>query len=222
MLLTRILRNVWTGRAPGPSDFSPSSLPKVVCVGGAEQFQMMPAHYIGWDRELLSEEPLPEASIVQSLFELERLRGASYDAVFFAHRLKNYPLHEAGRILHGFRHLLRPGGFVHIVVPDLMELARHMLDNKKDLEDCAYTSPAGPISYHDVLFGRREPSAGAASHPFEPHLCGYSTKVLKRVLFDSGFIESVVVEKPEHFEIHAFAGQDPIQERFKLIMGLKT
>ena len=221
MLLTRFLRNVLTGQAPGPKDFAPSSLPKVVCVGGTEQFQMMPAHYIGWHRELLSEQRVPEASIVQSLFDLERLQGSSYDAVFFAHRLKNYPLHDAARILSGFRHLLRPGGFVHIVVPDLMELVRHMLENKKDLEDSAYASPAGPISYHDVLFGRQSPSAGAATRSFEPHLCGYSTKVLKRVLFDSGFIDSYVFERPEHFEIHAFAGQDAIQDRFKLIMGLK-
>lgn len=221
MLLTRILRNIWTGQAPGPTGFSPSALPKVLCVGGTEQFQIMPAHYLGWQRELLSEQPVPQASIVQDIFQLERLPGSSYDAVFFGHRLKNYALHDAGRVLNGFRHLLKPGGFVHIVVPDIVEVVRHMLENKKDLEDSAYQSPAGPISYHDVLFGRQSPSAGAVSRPFEPHLCGYSSKVLKRVLFDSGFIESQIVQRPEHFEIHAIASQDPIQERFRLIMGLK-
>ena len=221
MLLIRLLRNIWNGRAQGLSEVGSSVHPKVLCVGGSEQFQMMPSHYIGWRRELLSSEPNPEASIVQSLYKLDLLPGAAYDAVFFAHRLKNHPLHDAGRILHGFRHLIRPGGFVHIVVPDVMALMRHMLENDRDLEDAAYMSPAGSVSYHDVLFGRVNPTAGSATRLHEPHLCGYSPKVLKRVLFDNGFLDCHVVESPEHFEVHAIAAPEPIHERFHLIMGLK-
>jgi len=181
---------------------------------------MMPSHYFGWKRELLASEPTPEASVVQDLFKLDKLDGKSYDAIFFAHRLKNQPLDHAGRILQGFRHLVRPGGFVHIVVPDVVTLMKHMLDNNKDLEDEAYMSPAGPISYHDVLYGRSFSTPGPSVVVPDPHLCGFSVKVLKRVLFDSGFIETHIIERPEFFEVHAIAGPDPILDRFKLIMGL--
>ena len=220
MLITRLFKNIWAGRPPNPAEFESSHQPRVLCVGGFEQYGMMPSHYFGWERELLAGEPIPEASVVQDIFKLDQLVGNAYDAIFFAHRLKNQPIHNAGRILHGFRHLVRAGGFVHIVVPDIVVLMRHMLENGKDLEDAAYISPAGPISYHDVLYGRSFSTPGPGVVVPDPHLCGFSVKVLKRILFDSGFIETHIIERPEFFETHAIAGPEPILERFKLIMGL--
>ena len=220
MLLARLLTNLWAGRPSSPGKLEPSLQPRVLCVGGPEQYKMLPAHYVGWERELLSSEPTPEATVVQDLFKLDKLAGNAYDAIFFGHGLKNQPIQHVGRILYGFRHLLRPGGFVHIIVPDVVALMRHMLENGKDLEDSAYMSPSGPISYHDVFYGRSLSTSGPSTVLADPHLCGYSAKVLQRVLFDGGFIETHIIELPESFEAHAIAGPDPILDRFKLIMGL--
>lgn len=218
MFLTKVLGNI-RRRRPSAELFAEAH-PKVVCVGGSEQFPMMPLHYLGWRRELLATEPAPGAANVHDIYRLHVLSGSSCDAVFFAHRLKNYPLQEAGPILNGFRHLVRPGGFVHIVVPDVVALVRHMVSAGKDLEDVAYVSPAGPIRFHDVLFGGAYGPSGLNERPADFHHSGYSRKVLSRVLFDNGFIFSHVTEDAEAFELHAIAAPHPIEERFKLMMGL--
>lgn len=51
-----------------------------------------------------------------------------YDAVYSAHTLEHLPRNEAPRVLAEFRRILKPGGILRIVVPDLELMARTYLE----------------------------------------------------------------------------------------------
>src|SRR5260221_3443312 len=85
--------------------------------------------------------------------ELSLLPAASYDAVYCAHNLEHYYRHEVPKVLAGFSHVIKPGGFAHVIVPDMGEVMRVMAQNKVDIDDVLYQSVRGPITVLDVVYG---------------------------------------------------------------------
>lgn len=51
--------------------------------------------------------------------QLSQLPRATYDAVYCSHNLEHYYRHDVPKVLAGFSHVLKVGGFVHIIVPDM-------------------------------------------------------------------------------------------------------
>ena len=79
--------------------------------------------------------------------------------------------------------MLSPDGFVVITCPDLQSVCALVADDK--LTEPAYTSPAGPITPLDSLFGHRPPMA--RGNLSMAHRCGFTQKVLTSTLLAAGF-----------------------------------
>jgi hypothetical protein len=69
-------------------------------------------------------------------------------------------------------------GFLVLTCPDLQEVAKLIAEDK--LTEPAYTSPAGPITPLDILYGFR-PSI-AQGNTYMAHRCGFTEKVLRGTL----------------------------------------
>ncbi len=181
----------------------------------------MPYHYAAWNKELVSESPMDGSRFVKSVLRLTDLRSGSYDAVYYSHHLKGHSLYEGGLILHGIRLLLKPGGFLHLKVPNVLALMHQLVEQGHDLEDVAYMSAAGPISYHDVLWGLGAEVANEGREQ-RGHRTGFSRKLLDRLLFDNGFLAVRHLGDPAALELEIIAAAEYLHEDYRIMLGLKT
>src|SRR4051812_22159143 len=125
----------------------------VLNVGGNNRAIPLPPQYCGWEQVVLDIDPRGEPDIVCDARELTALPAHLYHAVYCSHNLEHYPHHDVPKVLTGFLHVLKPGGFAHIRVPDIGELMRTVVEKALDIEDVLYESPAVPISVRDVIYG---------------------------------------------------------------------
>lgn len=221
MLLTRVFRRL-RGRSSAPSGVEDSRLHRrVLCIASSAELVSMPYHYAGWNKELFSESPVDRSRFVKSVLRLTDLRFASYDAVYYSHQLKDHSLYEGGRILQGIRLLLKPGGFLHLKVPNVLALMHQLVEEGHDLEDIAYMSAAGPISYHDVLWGLGTEIANEGRAQ-RGHRTGFSRKLLDRLLFDNGFLAVRHLSDPAALELEVIAAPEYLHEDYRIMLGLKT
>lgn len=107
----------------------------------------------------------------------------SFDAVLAKHVLEHLYLHDAMRALREMRRVVKTSGFVVIGCPNLEEIAGDVA--RIGLHGVAYTSPSGPISPIDMIFGHR--ASIAAGNEFMAHRCGFSPDTLWQALIDAGF-----------------------------------
>lgn len=221
MLLKRVFTRLM-GRGQTQPNHRVSSLHRrVLCIGGGNEFATMPYHYAAWNKTLLSEQLREGAHPIKSTLRLSEREEATFDAVYCSHQLKNHSLQEGGKILNGIRRLLKPGGFVHLKVPDVTVLMHQMVKSGHDLEDVAYISAAGPISYHDVLWGLNT-ALGEPGHASAGHKSGYSRKVINRVLSDSGYMDCLHIGERDGPELEVIAAVDRLHDDYRILLGLKS
>jgi len=154
---------------------------RVLNVGGG--MSVMPDKYSGWDVVVLDIDPEVKPDLCMDARDIARIDEASYDAVFCSHNLEHFYAHEVPDLLKGFRHVLKPGGFVEIHVPDLHEVAKGLVTHEPT--DVAYEVDAGPVTYHDIIYGWNV--AMSAGNPFYAHKCGFTANSLGRAVFSAGF-----------------------------------
>src|SRR5262249_34156308 len=105
-----------------------------------------------WEEVRLDINPDVKPDVVGSIINMKNMiADASFDAVWSSHNLEHLYAHEARPALREFRRILKPDGFALITTPDLETVARFIVE--QGLEAVAYTSPAGPITALDMLFG---------------------------------------------------------------------
>ncbi len=162
---------------------------RVLNVGGGSKATPLPPQYRDFEHVLLDIDPVGNPDLVCDARELASLEPGQFDAVYCSHNLEHYHRHEVPKVLAGFRHVLKPGGFAHIRVPDIPAVMRVVQDRGLDLEDTLYTSPSGPITVLDVIYGygRQIEASGVG---FYAHKTGFSNKTLIRVLKDAGFVRT--------------------------------
>jgi SAM-dependent methyltransferase len=189
------------------------SAPRFLNVGGGSKEVPVPAHYTGWEHLLLDVNPGGGADIVLDARRLEELPAAQFDAVYCAHNLEHYYAHEVPLVLAGFAHVLRPGGFVELRVPDIEAVMRDALRRGLDLEDALYASPAGPITVHDVLYGFG--AEIARGNAYYAHRTGFSDRSLRRVLAHCGYQGIFALPPAGGFELRvaAFRGAPGAAQR---------
>src|SRR5947209_7027786 len=96
---------------------------RVLNVGGASKDIPLPARYRGWQHDLLDIAPGPGVDhVVDARSMCSSMSPCVYDAVFCSHNLEHYYAHELDLVLMGIRFVLKPGGSVHVVVPDVWQL----------------------------------------------------------------------------------------------------
>jgi len=121
--------------------------------------------------------------IIGTMTDMSAVADASVDAIFSSHNIEHLYAHEVPVALAEFLRVLKPDGFLVVTCPDLQEVCRLIAEDK--LLDPAYTSPAGPITPLDILYGHRPPMA--AGNLYMAHRCGFTEKVLSGTLRTSGF-----------------------------------
>jgi hypothetical protein len=187
-------------------------------VGSGGKGIALPPHYDGWVAHYLDIDPAVSPDILCDARRLGELDGGAYDAVYCSHNLEHYYRHETLPVLNGFRHMLKPDGFVELMVPDLEAVMRQVTRQPHlDLEEKLYDSPAGPITALDVIYGwgRHIAKSGV---DFYAHKTGFTLVSLRRVLEESGF--PVVYTGAGSLEIRAIAFTAPPSAWHRRLLGL--
>jgi len=150
---------------------------KVLNVGGHSKNIPLPRCYAGWEHLLLDIDPKGNPDILCDARELAQQPAASFDSVYCSHNLEHYYKHDVLKVLAGFAHVLKPDGFVYLVVPDIAGVMRQVAEKGLDISDVLYQSPAGPITVHDVIYGYSV-EIERSGNPFFAHKTGFSERSL--------------------------------------------
>jgi SAM-dependent methyltransferase len=101
-----------------------------------------------------------------------------FDAVYSSHNLEHLYPHEVHGALREFYRVLKVGGYLLVMVPDLEGL---VID-----ESVIFESEGGPIRALDLLYGYRPM---VAENAYMAHHCGFTRDILMQALKDAGFTE---------------------------------
>jgi SAM-dependent methyltransferase len=190
---------------------------KVLNVGGNNKAIPLPPHYAGFEHLLLDIDPTGSPDIVCDARELSSLQAGQFDAVYCAHNLEHYFRHDVPKVLAGFLHVLKDGGFAHIRVPDMAEVMRASVERGLDLEDVLYQSEAGPIKVLDVIYGHAD-QIERSGVDFYAHKTGFTKKSLLAALHDAGFAKAF--SKLGNLEIDALAFKGTPDQATRSLLGL--
>lgn len=153
-----------------------------------------------WQEIRIDIDPQAKPDLVCSITELESLFAPeSFDAIWSSHTLEHLYAHEVQSALAEFKRVLKPDGFALITSPDLEAVASLIMDG--GLDQIAYTSPAGPITPLDMVFGHSE--SIARGHPAMAHKTGFTCASIGRRFVDAGF--PIVLVKQEALNLWALA-----------------
>lgn len=128
-------------------------------------------------------DPADDPDIVGSMLDMAAVADVSVDAIYSAHNIEHVHGHEVPLVLRGFLRVLKPDGFLVVTCPDLQAVCQLVAEDK--LGDAAYTSPAGPITPLDILYGHA--AALAAGHHYMAHKTGFTLKTLTQASQTAGF-----------------------------------
>ena len=191
----------------------------VLNVGGNNRRIPLPPQYAGWEQVVLDVDPRGEPDLVWDARELSRLSPRLYDAVYCSHNLEHYHRHDVPRVLSGFLHVLKPGGFAHVRVPDIGELMRTVVAKDLDIDDFLYDSPAGPMTARDVIYGYGV-EIERSGNDFYAHKTGFTVKSLTAALLGNGFAYAYTHTRDLEIVAVAFAGEP--DEYARRLWGLQA
>ena len=121
--------------------------------------------------------------LVGTMTDMASVASESVDAIFSSHNIEHLYPHEVPVALAEFLRVLKPNGFAVTTCPDLQAVCALVAEDK--LTEPAYTSPAGPITPLDILYGLR--SSMQKGNLYMAHRCGFTQKVLTGTLQSTGF-----------------------------------
>ena len=139
--------------------------------------------------------------VVGSITDLHHFESSSFDAIFSSHNIEHLYAHEVTKAFSEFFRVVNQGGFIVITCPDLQSICQLIADDK--LTDTAYTSPAGPITPLDILYGHGR--SIASGNVYMAHKCGFTAKVLTGSLAAAGFQTIAIKRRPNQFDLWAIA-----------------
>lgn len=154
-----------------------------------------------WKEIRLDINPLYEPDIVGDICKMDGVEASSMDAVYSSHNIEHLYDHEVSSALEEFFRVLRPDGFALITCPDLKTIAECIV--KGSPEDVLYTSPIGPISPIDMLYGHR--ASLADGNLFMAHKTGFTVQSLGQRLVRSGFNKVKVKRDKSNYALWAMA-----------------
>ena len=136
--------------------------------------------------------------IVGTITDLSGVPDNSVNAVFSSHNLEHIYNFEVPLALAEFKRVLKPQGFAMITLPDIEEVSKHVAQG--NLETPLYTSPAGPITAIDIMYGLG--ISLAQGNYYMAHKTAFTDDTLKEKLVDTGF-KDVKVTKGNNFDLWA-------------------
>lgn len=186
---------------------------KLLNVGGNSKNIGIPAHYADFEHLLLDIDSKGSPDIVCDARMLQTLEASQFDAVYCSHNLEHYYRHDVPRVLAGFLHVLKDGGFTQIKVPDIYEVMKIVIEKRMDIEDVLYQSSAGPIMVLDVLYGYSV-EIERSGKDFYAHKTGFTHKSLVKAIVTSGFSEVFTTSSNLEINVIAFKGApNPVSKK---------
>src|SRR5690242_8517619 len=189
---------------------------RVLNVGGNNKAIRLPPQYAGFEHTLLDIDPQGSPDIVCDARRLSTLPAETFDAVYCSHNLEHYFRHDVPRVLAGFLHVLKKGGFAQIRVPDLAAVMRTMLERGLDVDDVLYQSAAGPIKVLNVIYGYGKEIERSGTD-YYAHKTGFTKKSLLSALAQAGF--SRTYTSLRKLEINAIAFKGAPDPEAKALFG---
>lgn len=193
------------------------AMKRVLNVGGNTKEIPLPPQYAGFEHVLLDIDPAVKPDVLCDARELARLGARQFDAVYCSHNLEHYYRHDVPRVLAGFLHVLKEGGFAQIRVPDIHEVMRATVERGLDINDALYQSPAGPITVADVVYGYGF-EIERSGNDFYAHKTGFTRKSLLEALHAAGFSRTYAALGS--FEISALAFKGAADKAARALFGL--
>lgn len=136
-----------------------------------------------WREVRLDFNPNTKPDIVASMTDMSAVSTSSVDAIWNSHALEHLYAHEVPIALGEFFRVLRPGGHVLMRMPDLQQAAALIVKNGP--LSTAYTSPSGPITPLDILFGHS--ASIAKGETGMAHKTGFTLESIAQHLKGAGF-----------------------------------
>jgi SAM-dependent methyltransferase len=159
----------------------------------------LPAMFNGWQQLRVDLDPSVQPDLVASVTDLSAIADNSADAVWSAHCIEHLYAHDVGRALCEFYRILVDDGFACIIVPDLQAIANFIATDK--LHEPIYTSAAGPVTAHDMVYGFGV--AIAQGQVGMAHRCGFTPTLMVQRLQEVPFEEIVVRRRASALELAA-------------------
>jgi SAM-dependent methyltransferase len=151
-----------------------------------------------WQEIRIDIDPQAKPDMVSSITDMRAsVSPQSFDAIWSSHTLEHLYAHEVPSALAEFKRVLKPDGFALITSPDLEAVASLILNS--GLDKVAYTSPAGPITPLDMLFGHS--ASITRGQLYMVHKTGFTCASLGRRFVDAGF--PIVLVKREGLDLWA-------------------
>lgn len=169
--------------------------------GAAGREQVMLEDFRGddWMHIRVDVDPEVDPDVVDDIRVLRTFDHRSVDGVYASHVLEHLHPNEAMAAIKSFMRVLRPGGIIFAMVPDI-GLACEWVARGAGL-DVIYESPGGPITPIDMIYGYRPYTL---HNPYQVHRCGYTVDSLKGLFVESGCTK-VKVRKGPGFDLWALA-----------------
>ncbi len=127
-----------------------------------------------WAETRLDIDPECSPDMVGSMANLDLIGDGEFDAVYTSHALEHLTVDDSAMALREFRRILKPDGFLLVIVPDL--------EGIRPTRDVVYECPAGPITGMDMIYGYK-----VGDNPWMQHRCGFVSASLAQALADAGF-----------------------------------
>lgn len=161
---------------------------RLLNVGGGQSRDIGP-DYADYEQVLLDIDAAVKPDIIWDALDLKALDPDQFDLVYSSHNLEHFHDHQVPVVLAGMFHVLKPGGAVHIRVPDIVGAVRMMLDSGKQLTDTLYVTKHGfPVRTLDILYGWSW-VIEQSGQPYFAHKTGFSIKTLHGALAQAGFTD---------------------------------
>lgn len=154
-----------------------------------------------WQEVRLDIDESVQPDIVGSMTDMSGVETGSMDALFSSHNVEHLYPHEVPVAFREFHRVLGEDGFAVITCPDLQSVCEMVADDK--LLETAYTSPAGPITPLDILFGHRA-SIARGKH-YMAHHVGFTRKLLVGEIRRAGFASVAAVRRRKSFDLWVYA-----------------
>lgn len=166
---------------------------------GSATIANMPAGFQdgGWRELRFDIDPAYSVDFVGTMLDMNLVADDSVDALYSSHNIEHVDAHQVDIVLREFRRVIKPDGFVVVTCPDLEAVAKHVAEGR--LEDPLYTSPSGPISALDILYGHG--AAIARGAVYMAHRTGFTAKTLAAHAQAAGFVALGVRRRPKHHDL---------------------
>ena len=170
-----------------------------------------------WEEIRLDIDESVDPDIVASVLNLEMIQSNSFDAIYSSHNIEHVFSHEIPMMLKEFIRVLNEDGILVVNCPNLLHIAELIAKDK--LTEAAYTSPIGPITPLDMIYGHIESISKGNFHM--AHKCGFTPTSLRKVLEKSGFGSVGVLSRKSQFDIWAMASVKKIDDKSAMKSPLK-